>query len=110
MRNVEFTLPKNVRDDHVEKAIDRAIMKSGLMITLRDSLKAFPGCIHWHIKYGRESGTLDITFWPQERRVWFSIQSGRAGTWIDEKMKLVEQAIQEHLNSEVKRKGSAKSP
>jgi hypothetical protein len=105
LRNIEIILPAVAGDAKVEQAIDQAVAEAGLAVTLRDTLKAFPGCIHWHVKNGRESGTLEITFWPQERRAWFSVQSGRAAAWIDEKMNVLGEAIQKRLNANVKRKG-----
>ena len=95
MRNVEISLPVDIRDEQVEQAVDQAIANAGLIVTLRDTLKAFAGCIHWHVKNGRESGTLEITFWPQERRAWFSVQSGRTAPWIEMKMELLGNAIEE---------------
>jgi ribosomal protein S18 acetylase RimI-like enzyme len=70
----------------VERAIDTAIADIGLEIVLRGTLKKFPGCMHWHVKRGRNSGTLEITFWPLENRAWFSIQDRRKAEWIDEAM------------------------
>ena len=67
----------------IERSIDLAIAQSGLNVTLRASLRKFPGSVHWHVKRGKESGTLEITFWPQEHRAWFTIQAGRKGEWIE---------------------------
>ncbi len=99
MRTVEIILLRDVANDRVEQAIDRAIASADLSVTLRDTLKAFEGCIHWHVKNGRESGTLEITFWPKEHRAWFSVQQGRKAAWIDAKIKLLEAAIKSQLKS-----------
>jgi len=77
----------------IERAIDQVIDESGLNTTLRASLRKFPGCIHWHLKRGVESGTLELTFWPRERRAWFTIQDGRKAAWIDEQLKVLDTAI-----------------
>ena len=66
--------------------IDQALAQVGLNTTLRDGLKKFPGCIHWHAKNGGQPGTLEITLWPQQQRAWFTIQDGRAAGWIDAKL------------------------
>ncbi len=97
MRNVEITLPVDVRDERIEEAVDQAIASAELSVTLRDTLQAFPGCIHWHVQNGRESGTLEITFWPSEHRAWFSVQQARKAPWIDAKIKLLEAAIKSQL-------------
>ncbi len=95
--DVEILLPTFTPDDKIEQAIDRAILETGLIVTLRASLKKFPGCVHWHLKNGPESGTLEITHWPQEHRAWFTVQSGRTAKWIDKKIELLENSIQRHL-------------
>ncbi len=91
-----------VANDRVEQAIDQAIASAELNVILRDTLKAFPGCVHWHVKNGRESGTLEITFWPQDHRAWLSVQAGRKAPWIDAKMKLLGAAIKSQLKSEAR--------
>ena len=63
--------------------IDRSIAHSGLSIVMRGSLKKFPGSVHWHVKRGKEGGTLKITYWPERNRAWFTVQNGRKGQWID---------------------------
>ena len=82
MREIELPLPSNHNRREAQRAIDAAARECRLTITLRGTLAKFPGCIHWHLKNGRERGTMEITFWPKERRAWFSIQSGRRAPWI----------------------------
>src|SRR5262245_21102708 len=62
VQHIEIPLPSNLDDAVVERAIDRAIASAGLQVALRGSLKKHLGCIHWHLKNGRESGTLEVTF------------------------------------------------
>jgi hypothetical protein len=100
MRNIEIDLPPDVRPHEVAEAIDRAIVNAGLSITLRGSLKKFPGCTHWHAKLGRQQGTLEITLWLQKRRAWFTIQNGRAASWIADKMKSIASAIEQRLTKQ----------
>jgi hypothetical protein len=83
MHEVEIPLASS-SDRQFERSIDRAIVKAGLRVTLRGSLGKFPGSIHWHVKNGKKSGTLEITFWPQQHRAWFSIQDARRAEWIDD--------------------------
>jgi hypothetical protein len=97
MRNIEIELPSGVSIEEVAAAIDRAIVDAGLSVTLRGSLKKFPGCTHWHAKLGRQAGTLEITLWPQERRAWFTIQNGRAAPWISDKIRSIASAIGQRL-------------
>jgi hypothetical protein len=69
--------------NHAESIIESACAAEGLRLTLKGTLKANPGCIHWHYKRGHESGTLEITLWPSTPRLWFKVGDSRQGTWID---------------------------
>lgn len=97
MEDVEIALPRDASAETVTQAIDDAVAQSELTVTLRDSLKKFPGCIHWHLKRGREPGTLELTFWPREHRAWFSVQRGRAAPWTAEALSDLEQKVQRQL-------------
>ncbi len=99
MIEIEIPLPSDVDYSVVEQAIDQTIPAVGLTTTLRDSLKKYPGCIHWHVKYSRRPGTLELTLWPQQRKAWFSVQSGRTAPWIEGKMQSVHEAIQQRLQT-----------
>jgi hypothetical protein len=68
--------------DLFSHAIERTLLDCGLRSTLKGTLRAFPGCVHWHFKKGRASGTLELTMWPAEKRIWFSVQRGRRAAWI----------------------------
>lgn len=99
MRNIEIELPAEFDPRRIERAIEAAIAQLGLRITMRASLAKFPGCKHWHVKLGRETGTLEITLWPQARRAWFTIQSARRAPWIAERQNLLNQAIRHILKT-----------
>jgi hypothetical protein len=62
--------------------IERLCQSHGLSITMKTTLSKCPGSIHWHLKKGRERGTLEITLWPSKSRLWFSMQDGRKGDWV----------------------------
>jgi hypothetical protein len=98
MREIEIRLV-SASNRKTERIIDHAIADSGLNVTLRATLRKFPGCIHWHVKRGKESGTLEITFWPQERRAWFTIQDSRTAEWIEEGMGLIMTALQRQTDA-----------
>jgi hypothetical protein len=97
MREIELSLPRGLDECEVEQAIDRAIKVRGLSLSLRGSLKKYPGCVHWHVRNGRESGTLEITWSPQRQRAWFSIQSARSAEWIEEAIEQLAQTVQREL-------------
>lgn len=68
--------------DQAAAVIEQCCARAGLRITLRGSLTAYPGCMHWHLKHGADKGTLEITLWPPQRRLWFKVTSNRNGSWI----------------------------
>jgi hypothetical protein len=75
---------------HVEHVINAA----GLRVTMKCELRAYPGCTHWHLKRGREAGTLEVTMWPAGSRVWCSVQAGRRGAWVKDALVLLIPAIE----------------
>ncbi|MEX2173794.1 MAG: hypothetical protein WD872_05490 [Pirellulaceae bacterium] len=97
MRDTEIHLPTGVTCQRVEQVIDEAIAQRGLQVTLRGSLKKYPGSIHWHLKNGRASGTLEITLWPERQRAWFTIQDGRVAPWLDGEIERLAELIRQRL-------------
>jgi hypothetical protein len=91
-------LPERAGATAIERAIEKAISAAALRVALRGSLKKHRGCIHWHVKNGDASGTLEITFWPEKRRAWFTIQKARRAAWITQKLPLIRRLVQQHLN------------
>ena len=100
MHDVEIPLPPGVDCGEVARVIDQALAQVGLNTTLRDGLKKFPGCIHWHAKNGGQPGTLEITLWPQQQRAWFTIQDGRAAGWIDAKLNALQEVLRQCLEGQ----------
>src|ERR1700744_6724933 len=70
--------------ESLDQIIDSLCRAHGLSITMKATLAKYPGSIHWHLKRGRERGTLEITLWPRENRLWFSMQDGRQAEWVME--------------------------
>ncbi len=99
LKDVAIPIPSLADPFAIEQTLDRAIADSGLTVTLRATLRKYPGCIHWHLKLGRESGTLELTFWPRERRAWFTVQSGRKAPWIEKQRKLLNDAIRRQIGA-----------
>ncbi|MGA2229927.1 MAG: hypothetical protein ABSH22_03285 [Tepidisphaeraceae bacterium] len=95
----ELVIPIVARYDSetILHAIDMAAIEIGLSVTLRAELKSFPGSTHWHVKQGRQPGTLEITWWPKERKMWIKVQAGRTAPWIDEIAPRLKRKIESHL-------------
>lgn len=97
IRNTEVVLPHDIDTGIVEQVFDDVLARSGLTITLRDSLRKYPGCVHWHLKQGRKPGTLELTLWSDARRAWFSVHRGRAAPWIDAELVRLAETLQQQL-------------
>lgn len=84
MLEIEAHVAPDADLTRAEASIEAACAAEGLRLTLKGTLKKYPGCIHWHYKKDLQPGTLEITLWPQARRLWFKVAAGRTGAWIDE--------------------------
>ena len=83
MREIEVPLLQNASLDQADTLVEDCCQALGLRQTLKGTLKQYPGCTHWHYKQGSEKGTLEITLWREQRRLWFKISAGRTGVWIE---------------------------
>ncbi|MEX1071419.1 MAG: hypothetical protein WEC37_02235 [Anaerolineales bacterium] len=83
MKEFEITLPSRATDAEIILAVDTAARELGLTQVSKGSLGLYPGSTHWHYKLGSQSGTLEITFWPKERRAWFALRANRYARWMD---------------------------
>jgi len=70
------------RLSRLAQTIDEMSAARGLSTSMKGSLKKFPGSIHWHLKKGRERGTLEVTLLPAEQRLWISIHENRNAAWV----------------------------
>ena len=99
MRNIEIHLQPEANLGMVESAIEASLAAGGLEVSLRGTLKKHAGCIHWHAKSPGQSGTLEVTLWPQQRRAWFTIQNGRTADWIAVKVPELQRTLQSRLSA-----------
>jgi hypothetical protein len=83
MREIDIAMRKGALDQEIVKAIDLVCREAGLTQMSKGSLRKYPGCVHWHYKLGDQTGTLEITFWPEGRRAWFALRPNRFGAWMD---------------------------
>ena len=101
METEELKIRKNMSCKDVVRAVEGSGAAVGLGVTLRTSLVSFPGSVHWHFrKHGERRGTLEMTFWPERRRLWVKIQAGRRAGWI--------RGAMEALATEMKRRMRAR--
>jgi hypothetical protein len=83
MREQPIMLPANHDASAVEASVDAALAAFGLSITVKDTLKQYPGCTHWHAKRGKQAGILEATYWPAQQRLWLSVHHNRSAAWIE---------------------------
>ena len=84
MIEIEVRISREVDLSGSESAVEAACAAEGLRVARKRTLATYPGSVHWHVKRGNASGTLEITVWPKGRRVWLKVHAGRRASWIDE--------------------------
>ncbi len=81
MTNIEIALKNQFLD--VEEVVKEATSLLGLTISMLGTLSSYPGSKHWHFKSGKKSGTLEVTWYPRENRLWISYHENRIGDgWV----------------------------
>ena len=94
MTEIDIPLPTGATTAQVKRSVDIACRTLGLTISLETSLAGHPNSTHWHIKMGKEKGTLELTTWPGHRLLWAKIQAGRRADWIDRVLPQLSEIIQ----------------
>jgi hypothetical protein len=79
---LDVHLPQDIDAAGVPPLIEQACAREELIAAMRGTLATYPGCIHWHFKRAGERGTLEVTWWPKNRKLWFKVADGREGSWI----------------------------
>jgi hypothetical protein len=99
MREIEFAVPRNADLTQVIKLIKKICTQYELILAMKGSLAAYPGCIHWHYNREKQKGTLELTLFARDRRVWAKVQDGRKAAWIDEELPALQWAIERALQA-----------
>ena len=102
MRDVQFRIPPSAQLTNVDSTIESACSGEGLQIGMKSALAGFPGSTHWHFRRPSERGTLEITLFPRDRRIWASIQDGRRAIWIDLCLAKIKHVVEEKLKQSTK--------
>lgn len=97
MKEVEFRVPRGPDLRDAEKKIERICEKRGLTRSMKGSQSKFPGCVHWHFKKGPQRGTLELTLWSEENRIWATVQDGRKAEWIDAELPELRKEIEDAI-------------
>ena len=97
MIEVELQIPADANGDSVVKVVEQVCASNNLICVLNGTLASYPGCIHWHYRQGKQKGTLEITWWKDENRLWFKVAKGRTGDWIAEALPKLKEQIEVSL-------------
>lgn len=94
MIEIEIQIPPAAEPDDVTRLVEKTCAESDLTLTLKGTLAKYSGCVHWHFKKHKLAGTLEITWWEKEHRLWFKIAEHRKGTWIEEDLPALKRRIE----------------
>lgn len=97
MIEVELQIHADTKSDSVTMAIEHVCAANNLTCALKGTLASYPGCVHWHFKKNKEKGTLEITWWESENRLWFKVADGRVGKWMNEILPKLKKEIESSL-------------
>jgi hypothetical protein len=68
-------------EDQIIKEIEEIIKRFGLLITQKSPLSTLKGSTHYHLKIGKQTGLLEVTYWPSKKRLWVEIHDNRRSEW-----------------------------
>jgi hypothetical protein len=109
MIEIEIYVPENPAAVH--QTVERVCALEGLTLTRKGTLSSYPGCVHWHFKKDRQPGTLELTWWERENRLWFKVAEGRRANWINETVEKLRAQIERALkDSSYLKNGDAHLP
>jgi hypothetical protein len=98
MNEVEIQTPPAIQSDVLIRQVEQVCADNELTLTLKGTLLTYPGCVHWHFKKHNLTGTLEITWWENEHRLWFKVADHRKGTWIEEGLPVLKKKIEQSLH------------
>ena len=94
MLEVEVRLASRVNPASVSRTVERLCRREGLTLTAKTTLAKYPGSVHWHFKMGKKPGTLEVTWWRPEGRLWFKVAGNRTGAWIEDTVAQLKSQLQ----------------
>jgi hypothetical protein len=99
MREIEFAVPRKCNLERAERLIEEVCSRRGLRAAMKASLASYPGSVHWHYKNGTQKGTLEMTLFTRDRRVWAQVQDGRRAPWINDELPPLRREIERALKT-----------
>ena len=97
MIEVELQIPADTMGDSVVRVLEQTCIANSLTCARKGTLASYPGSIHWHYKMSKQKGTLEITWWEDENRLWLKVAKSRKGDWINESTAMLKKQIEASL-------------
>ncbi len=97
MIEAELQIPANASSEIVIEVVEETCITNNLTCALKGTLASYPGCVHWHYRKDKQKGTLEITWWEVENRLWFKVAKGRTGEWINKLLPELKEQIEVSL-------------
>jgi hypothetical protein len=99
MEQIELSMNGSAPAEALPARIETCLADYGLQVRKRGILRTYPGSIHWHIEKPGERGTLEVTLWPAEHRLWLAVQARRRARWIEDILPQIKARIEQHINA-----------
>ena len=93
MIELAVPVPAGAELAHIEQTIENTCAGAGLRRALKNTLASYPGSVHWHYGRAPARGTLELTWWPAQRRLWFKVSAGRAQPWLTRLLPHLQQSL-----------------
>ena len=93
---IEFMLPPLSDHSQVTDLIETICRDLELTCSLKETLKSYPGCVHWHYRKEKFSGTLELIWFATKPRLWAKIHPKRQAAWMTTTLPLIKQRIEEY--------------
>ena len=102
MEKLIVTLNATIDTAKIEGTVDHVCASEALSVSMKSTLKQYPGCVHWHVKNGKSTGVLEVTWWPRQEEekeplLWLSIHGNRMADWIKPSMLKLKQSLETKL-------------
>ena len=99
MTEIEIELSPRENSSKAVSVVEECCRLEGLTRKSKGTLSKFPGCIHWHYRKPGFNGTLEITYWKKEPRLWYKVHPRRRGAWMIAVLPRLKAGIEEGLAS-----------
>jgi hypothetical protein len=97
MIELDLRIPDSLEAEAVIRIVEQVCASNDLTCGRKGTLVSYPGSIHWHFRRNRDKGTLEITWWESEQRLWFKVAKGRTSPWILEILPRLKEQIEKML-------------